>query len=404
MPTLYEADRHEPVTEVEWDAAVAQDCVAAIVRDAVARYSPLEKWPSHPLESFAPDVRWNLYIGAAGAMWALHHLASLGCQIELPDFAADVASLFGPNRAWIRDIKAPNEPHYTNGLLCGDVGILLVQARLNHLNGVAAQIAVAVDANQDNPVREFMWGSPGTALACLWLHDWTGEEIWAAKFRRDVELLWRRLEHCDAAGCDLWVQSLYGHEAPHLGAAHGFAGNAFPVIKGWHLLRPDEQSRWADRLAESLRRTAIWGDGCANWPQSVGRHRPGRTALLVQHCHGAPGIVTCFAEFPDPAIDDLLLAAGEMTWRAGPLCKGSGLCHGTAGNGYAFLKLFRRTGDRRWLERARRFAMHAIGQYERDLQAYGQARYTLWTGDLGLAIYLSNCMAATDRFPTMDVF
>jgi hypothetical protein len=33
-------------------------------------------------------------------------------------------------------------------------------------------------------------------------------------------------------------------------------------------------------------------------------------------------------------------AGGELTWRAGPLAKGANLCHGTAGNGYAFLALF----------------------------------------------------------------
>src|SRR5262249_30406405 len=148
----------------------------------------------------------------------------------------------------------------------------------------------------------------------------------------------------------------------------------------------------------------LWEDHCANWPQSVGKHRPGRTAMLVQHCHGAPGIVNCFAEFPDSVIDDLLIAAGEMTWRAGPLRKDPGLCHGTAGNGYAFLELFRRTGDARWLDRARRFAMHAIEQHERHAKSYCQRRYTLWTGDLGLAIYLWNCITARDRFPTLDSF
>ena len=208
----------------------------------------------------------------------------------------------------------------------------------------------------------------------------------------------------EATKCYLWTQHLYGHEALHIGAVHGFAGNAFAVIKGWRFLSPTDQSRWADRLAESLRRTALWEDNCVNWPQSVVKHRPGRTAMLVQHCHGAPGIVNCFAQFPDAVLDDLLIAAGEMTWRAGPLRKGPGLCHGTAGNGYAFLKLFRRTGDARWLDRARRFAAHAIEQHERDEKAYGQRRYSLWTGDLGLAIYLWNCINATDGFPTLDNF
>ena len=45
--------------------------------------------------------------------------------------------------------------------------------------------------------------------------------------------------------------------------------------------------------------------------------------------------------------------AGELVWQAGPLTKGAGLCHGTAGNGYAFLALHGRTRDARWLERAR---------------------------------------------------
>ena len=93
-----------------------------------------------------------------------------------------------------------------------------------------------------------------------------------------------------------------------------------------------------------------------------------------------------------------------MTWCAGPLRKGPGLCHGTAGNGYAFLKLFGRTGDTIWLDRARAFAMHAVAQHVRDAEVYGQFRYTLWTGDLGLAIYLWNCINAADEFPSLDSF
>jgi hypothetical protein len=38
--------------------------------------------------------------------------------------------------------------------------------------------------------------------------------------------------------------------------------------------------------------------------------------------------------------EQIALGGGELTWRAGPLEKGGGLCHGTSGNGYAFLVLF----------------------------------------------------------------
>ena len=87
----------------------------------------------------------------------------------------------------------------------------------------------------------------------------------------------------------------------------------------------------------------------------------------MQWCHGAPGIVASLAALApgDDEHERLLLAGGELTWRAGPLAKGANLCHGTAGNGYAFLALFERTGDELWLERARAFAMHAAAQVAR---------------------------------------
>ena len=53
---------------------------------------------------------------------------------------------------------------------------------------------------------------------------------------------------------------------------------------------------------------------------------------------------------------------------------------------------------------ARAFAMHGIIQTERDAERYGQGRYSLWTGDLGFAIYLWDCLRAEAQFPTLDVF
>src|SRR5207249_10245086 len=141
------------------------------------------------------------------------------------------------------------------------------------------------------------------------------------------------------------------------------------------------------------------GEGGVNWPQSVGAPRPARTAMLLQHCHGAPGMVTCLAGLSEP-IDDLLLEAGETVWNAGPLAKGAGLCHGTAGNGFAFLKLFELTQDELWLGRARRFATHALLQVERSRTKYGRGRYSLWTGDAGVAVYASQCVSATAGMPT----
>src|SRR5205085_5737528 len=169
--------------------------------------------------------------------------------------------------------------------------------------------------------------------------------------------------------------------------------------------RLDEERRneLGQRAVAAAARHAQRADGLVQWPPSL---EPGRsTEIRTQWCHGAPGIVASLAPIAprDQQLTELLVGGGELTWRAGPLAKGPGLCHGTAGNGYAFLKLLDRTGDERWLDRARGFAMHAVEQVERARAEYGRGRYTLFTGDLGTALYLQSCLDADSAFPTLDV-
>jgi hypothetical protein len=64
----------------------------------------------------------------------------------------------------------------------------------------------------------------------------------------------------------------------------------------------------------------------------------------------------------------------------------------------------RRTNDPIWLDRARQFAMTAIFQYRGAQMVAGRRRYSLWTGDIGLAIFLWDCITGDARFPTIDVF
>jgi hypothetical protein len=66
------------------------------------------------------------------------------------------------------------------------------------------------------------------------------------------------------------------------------------------------------------------------------------------------------------------------------------------------LKTFERTGDEQWLDRARRFAVHALEQVERLRDVRGRGRYSLWTGDVGAALYAADCLDAKARYPILD--
>jgi hypothetical protein len=266
----------------------------------------------------------------------------------------------------------------------------------------ADRLAALIEANLDHRGRELMWGSPGTLLASLFLYRRSGDVRWAALFRATAAKLWSQLQWSDAFGCRYWTQDLWAQPVAYLDAVHGFVGTALPLLRGLDLLPPAEQQAWLDCIVQTVQRMATWEDGRVNWRPLL--FPPSNKPLLMQYCHGAPGFVVCLASFPGPALDALLLAAGEAVWAAGPLAKGSNLCHGTAGNGYAFLVLHQRTGDALWLQRARAFAMHAIRQSQDDAAVHGQRRFSLWTGDLGLAVYLWDCLRGRPAFPTLDVF
>ena len=191
------------------------------------------------------------------------------------------------------------------------------------------------------------------------------------------------------------------------GAQAIFAGNVYPVLRGAALLPTDLVQACADRALHTFQALALRADGCASW-QPMHDLEPVRGRLpIVQNCHGAPGLVCRQAGAPrTPAWHTLLLQAGQPTWRAGLLNKGPGpgLCHGTAGNGHAFLKLWARSGSALRLHRARAFAMHAKAPVEAWRAASGHARRARWTGDMGVALYLAGGLYTTPALATLDVF
>ncbi len=191
------------------------------------------------------------------------------------------------------------------------------------------------------------------------------EAMWRATGQPQWRELWRDSAAwlIDEWDDPIWVQNMYGESRRFVGAGHGFASNASVLISGSELLDGAvDRTALVERVIATTAALAQRQGALAQWPGFADTEIERRP---VQWCHGAPGIVTALASVPpDERIDELLIAGGELTWRAGPLRKGVGLCHGTAGNAYAFLALHQRTGEERWLERARAFAMDAAAGAE----------------------------------------
>ncbi|MEO7391343.1 MAG: LanC-like protein [Ramlibacter sp.] len=398
MSALFTEDRHETVCASPWDPARAHAAIQWIAKQTEAECSPQGFWATHPLDAKDPAPQYCLYFGACGVIWALRFLEAQGAVRLSKNYEALVAPLIEPNQEAMG--HAPGTPF--GSYMMGDTGIRLLEYGMHPSARLASELADLIHANIHHPARELMWGSPGTLLAALFLHRRTGEQRWAQLFRETAGVLWSQLEGSAEEGCHFWTQDLYGQRSSYIDAVHGFVATASPLIQGRNLMEAVDWASWKDCIANTITKTAEREGPLVNWRARLSTPRGG--AKLMQYCHGAPGFAICLADFPDDSLDGLLIAAGESTWTAGPLRKGSNLCHGTGGNGYVFLKLYRRTGDAKWLERARAFAMHGIAQTERAYAEYGHLRHSLWTGDPGFAIYLWHCLHAGDRFPTLDVF
>ena len=387
---LYEPDQFEQLSDEPWDPGRVEDAIAAIVADAEAAFDPVSLWPADEWDAYIYEVGHPLkvlYAGAAGMAWGLDALRRRGHAELSLDLAAATTRALDLERA---EPDATADQHYRPGaLLDGETGPVLVAFRLTSDPTLADDLHALVRGNVDNPTDDVSWGAPGTLLVALAMHEWTEESRWLEAARESAAALRAR------RGEDgLWRQD---DDYRGLGTLHGAAGNTLALLR----VEPDDAL--ASETAAVLARHAIREDGLANWPGATGRplvRRDGR--ICLQWCTGAPGILAGAWEYLD---EDLVLAGAELIWQAGAHReeKGHSLCHGTAGNGFALLKAFARTGDERWLERARRLAVHALGQAEQMATANGRRRYSLFTGDVGTAFFAAACLDVDVRFPIVDV-
>jgi lantibiotic modifying enzyme len=396
---LYLPEAFEPLVDTPWSELRARASIREIVEDADAAFRGRRLfWRANEWDGWhGTSPMKNLYVGTAGVLWALDRLRQRGyteTAIDLADLAYRNVELSRERPDYMKGMKLPAPRD--SALLTGQTGILLVAWRLNPSRELADDLLARVRENIDNEADEVMWGSPGTLLAAQAMLEWTADERWRAAWNESADAL---LSRRDSEG--YWTQRLYGQELRGLTPPHGLVGNVQALLPLLDETRAEALKRESAAL---LAGSAVQVDGLANWPPRPRPELPGPDGQIrVQWCAGAPGIVIGAAAYLD---DELLRAGAELAWHTGPpaLEKGAGICHGTAGNGYAFLKAFARTGDERWLERARRFAMHALAQAVRLRAERGRGRYSLWTGDVGTALFAADCIDGKSCYPIFDGF
>lgn len=196
------------------------------------------------------------------------------------------------------------------------------------------------------------------------------------------------------------------YDVEYFGAAHGVCTILQALISVPDFL--DSHPAEAKDIKDTVDYLLSLQDAEGNFPAATDEIHQ-RTHELVHWCHGAPGVIYLMAKAYLVWREEKYLksceTAAHLIWSKGLLRKGPGICHGVAGNGYAFLLMYRLTDDDRYLKWAAAFA-----EFLECPQFKSEARRpdypcSLYEGVAGTACFLADLSNPTKAaFPFSDVF
>lgn len=245
----------------------------------------------------------------------------------------------------------------------------------------------------------------GYVLGALWLSKETNTELPLHEIYTLCNVMvdsGRKYSQRHCCPCPL-MYSYY--QVEYFGAAHGLCTilQALISVPGYLQANPTQ----AQEVKATVDYLLSLQDEEGNFPcarDEIDSHNE-----LVHWCHGAGGMIYLMAKAYLLWNESKYLKScekmGDLIWSRGLLKKGPGICHGVAGNGYAFLLLYRLTEHPKHLHRALSFA-----KFMQTDQFVNEARtpdcpFSLYEGVAGTACFLADLMCPKQAvFPFSDVF
>ena len=174
-----------------------------------------------------------------------------------------------------------------------------------------------------------------------------------------------------------------GPELSSLGAAHGWAGYLFSLLRWSAASGTVPPPGLRGRLEELGAAARPIGRGL-RWPYDAGMPMP-HTGLEASWCNGAAGYVALWVAARRLLGEDRFGKWAQMaawTTYESPVASGGDLCCGCGGRAYALLSLYRDSGEEAWLARARLLAERAAV----EIRANALRRDSLYKGEVGIAL------------------
>ncbi|KAL0357632.1 UNVERIFIED_CONTAM: LanC-like protein GCL2 [Sesamum calycinum] len=339
---------------------------------------------------------FTLYTGTLGTAFLLFKSFQVAGNKNDLSLCLEIVKACDSSSAASRDVT----------FICGRAGVCALGAVVakyidddNLLQHYLAQFK-EIKLSKDHP-DELLYGRAGYLWTCLFLNKHLGKETipttTTGAIVREVITNGRKLG--EAGGSSLMFE-WYGER--YWGAAHGLAGISHVLME--FELTSDEREDVKGTLRYMMRNRFPSG----NYPAS---EEDKKRDVLVQWCHGAPGIALTLIKaaevFGDKEFLEAAMDAAEVVWNRG-LLKRVGICHGISGNAYVFLSLYRLTGIVEYLYRAKAFACFLLDRAHMlmstgDLHG-GDNPSSLFEGIGGMAhLFLDMVQPKNARFPAYEI-
>lgn len=374
---------------------------AKIIQWINAHLSKLERHMDQQLDSSDGSV----YTGSAGIALLYLRLASI--------FPNDQNKYRSKAKNYI-DSALPSLTGKRVTFLCGDPGCLAIAAVIYRDLGDETMVKQCLErivtmkneALRQSTPDECLYGRAGYLYTLMYLRKQCGSNsIDSQLITEIVEGLIKSGERYARQSSSPSPLMYQWHEKEYLGAAHGVSGIIYLLLQicrdpSFPHLHPLVNSHLLPTV-EFLKTKRLPSGNYLSSSDSSGDR-------LVQWCHGAPGFAFLFGRTYQVTNQNeyLTLAAGaaDIVWQRGLLRKGYGLCHGTAGNAYVLLYLFRLTGEQKWLHRAIQFAEHCLHDDQHELSRTPDHPYSLFEGFAGTIYFMADILHPNRaQFPAFDL-
>jgi serine/threonine-protein kinase len=329
-------------------------------------------------------VRGDEGLLALADLWSVHATsASTRDDAFADEHAETVPEVFGESSFY----------HHLGGVQC--VQALIAQARGDARSRDLALDAFLKTTRAPCPGLDVGFGRCGLLLGCATLLEA------CAGSAREPALRGLGTELRDSVWSELAGTAVIadGHPLQSLGAAHGWAGYLFAVLRWAQATATELPDGVVGRLDQLGALAHPAGRGLL-WPFEAGGREPDRV-MGASWCNGAAGYVSLWwlahTLTAEPRYEHWARGAAWTAFEA-PLDALGDLCCGLAGRAYALLSHYAHVEDPVWPARARTLAEHAV-----ESSHTARRRDSLYKGDVGTALLISELSAPElARMPLYD--